>query len=47
MVIQFGGQWPGEACLLQPIEVLGASYVVGDFFATEKNGWGRTIAQLV
>lgn len=32
---------------LQPIEVLGASYVVGDFFATEKNGWGRTIAQLV
>ena len=32
---------------LQPLEVLGASYVIGDFFATEKNGWGRTIAQLV
>lgn len=31
---------------LQPIEVLGGSYVIGDFFATEKNGWGRTVAQL-
>jgi len=31
---------------LQPAKVLGASYVVGDFFATEQNGWGKTIAQL-
>jgi acetoacetate decarboxylase len=27
----------------EPIEVLGATYVVGDFYATEANGWGRTI----
>ncbi len=32
---------------LQPLEVLGASYVIGDFFATETNGWGKTIADLV
>lgn len=32
---------------LQPIKVLGATYVVGDFFATEANGWGKTIAELV
>ena len=31
---------------LQPVEVLGASYVIGDFFATETNGWGRTIARI-
>jgi acetoacetate decarboxylase len=31
---------------LQPTEVLGASFVTGNFFATEKNGWGRTIANL-
>lgn len=27
----------------RPVEILGASYVVGDFFATEANGWGRVI----
>lgn len=26
-----------------PFEVLGATYVVGDFYATEANGWGKTI----
>ncbi len=31
---------------IQPREVLGARYVIGDFHATEKNGWGRTIAEL-
>ncbi|WP_174769936.1 acetoacetate decarboxylase family protein [Paraburkholderia hayleyella] len=29
-----------------PLEVLGASYVIGDFFATEQNGWGRTVEVL-
>jgi acetoacetate decarboxylase len=29
-----------------PIEILGAQLIRGDFFATEENGWGRTIAQL-
>lgn len=29
-----------------PLEVLGAQLVIGDFFATEENGWGRTVAQL-
>ncbi|MCX7354508.1 MAG: acetoacetate decarboxylase family protein [Alphaproteobacteria bacterium] len=28
----------------QPKEILGATYIVGDFYATEKNGWGKTIA---
>ncbi len=32
---------------LQPLALLGASYVIGDFFATETNGWGKTIATLV
>ncbi|MCW5709282.1 acetoacetate decarboxylase family protein [Shinella sp.] len=32
---------------LGPVTVLAASYVVGDFFATEENGWGKTIADLV
>lgn len=31
---------------LQPAEVLGANYIIGDFHATERNGWGRTIADL-
>lgn len=32
---------------LGPVQVLAANYVIGDFFATEQNGWGRTIADLV
>lgn len=31
---------------LQPREVLGASFVLGHFHATEENGWGRTVAEL-
>ncbi|MBT5416130.1 MAG: acetoacetate decarboxylase family protein [Rhodospirillaceae bacterium] len=31
---------------LQPQEVLGASFVVGHFHATEENGWGRTVVEL-
>ena len=27
-----------------PKEVLGGSFIVGDFHATAKNGWGKTIA---
>jgi len=30
-----------------PAEVLGGTYVVGDFLASETHGWGRTIADLV
>ncbi|WP_272011038.1 acetoacetate decarboxylase family protein [Roseovarius sp. ZX-A-9] len=29
-----------------PIEILGVQLIRGDFFATEKNGWGRTIKTL-
>lgn len=32
---------------LGPVQVLAANYVIGDFFATEENGWGKTIADLV
>ncbi|MBB3979915.1 acetoacetate decarboxylase [Rhizobium azooxidifex] len=32
---------------LGPLQVLAANYVIGDFFATEQNGWGKTIADLV
>lgn len=32
---------------LGPMRVLAANYTVGDFFATNENGWGRTIAELV
>jgi acetoacetate decarboxylase len=32
---------------LQPIEVLGGGYTVGDFYATEENGWGRIIETLI
>ncbi len=32
---------------LRPHEILGGIYTVGDFFATEENGWGRTIAEFV
>lgn len=32
---------------LGPVKVLAANYAVGDFFATEENGWGKTIANLV
>lgn len=32
---------------LGPVRVLAANYVIGDFFATEQNGWGKTIANLV
>lgn len=32
---------------LGPVRVLAANYVVGDFFATEQNGWGKTIADLI
>jgi acetoacetate decarboxylase len=28
----------------KPIEILGGGLITGDFFATEKNGWGRVIA---
>lgn len=31
---------------LRPREIIGGIYTVGDFFATEENGWGRTIAEL-
>jgi acetoacetate decarboxylase len=31
---------------LQPREVLGASFVIGHFHATEENGWSRTVAEL-
>ncbi|AYC32998.1 hypothetical protein D3880_11760 [Pseudomonas cavernae] len=30
---------------LGPMEVLGGTYIVGDFYATETNGWGRTIGE--
>lgn len=30
---------------LRPREILGGLYTVGDFFATEENGWGKTIAE--
>lgn len=29
-----------------PLEILGAQLTVGDFFATEENGWGRTVKVL-
>jgi acetoacetate decarboxylase len=32
--------------LFAPIEVLGGGYIVGDFHATEENGWGRVVATL-
>jgi acetoacetate decarboxylase len=32
---------------LGPMEVLGGSYTVGDYLASETHGWGRTIATLV
>ncbi|MDW6021848.1 acetoacetate decarboxylase family protein [Mesorhizobium sp. BAC0120] len=32
---------------LGPVQVFAANYVIGDFFATEENGWGTTIADLV
>lgn len=31
---------------LTPSEILGGVYTVGDFFATEANGWGKTVAEL-
>lgn len=41
------GELPGHplACL-QPREVLGGGLVSGDFHATERNGWGRVVANL-
>ncbi len=32
---------------LQPIEVLGGGFTVGDFYATEEHGWGRVLETLI
>lgn len=31
---------------LGPVEVLGGSFTMGNYLASEENGWGRTIAEL-
>lgn len=30
-----------------PIEILGATYEVGDYFATDENGWGKVIDEII
>ncbi|MEH7225748.1 acetoacetate decarboxylase family protein [Bacillus sp. JJ1566] len=31
----------------QPVEVLGGTYVIGDFHATEENGWAKILNKLI
>ncbi len=30
-----------------PVKILGGKYMIGDFYATEENGWGKTVDTLV
>ncbi|WP_085506149.1 acetoacetate decarboxylase family protein [Thalassobacillus devorans] len=44
--VKMGGDKTTPLEDLQPKEILGGTYTVGDFYATEENGWGKIIDRL-
>ncbi|WP_221566693.1 acetoacetate decarboxylase family protein [Alkalihalobacillus sp. TS-13] len=46
ITVKLGGDKSTPLEDLKPHEVLGGTYTVGDFYATEENGWGKIIDRL-